>query len=182
MSRKPYILYIFVVFALLAAAYFAFGDSLVLGPLSGGDSEIENGAGTTNSTHETYQSSVFSFSYPKENTVSEFKEGEDGEIQTILVQKNGRGVQISVSAFDEDITITEARIKADIPDMIVKNSRPQSLGASASAQGLYFESIDDAGTPTREFWVIYNRELYQFRAYESEEKILKGIIESWKWN
>ena len=116
----------------------------------------------------------FSFNYPEGFGASGF---EDGEGETILVQKEGRGFQIYITAIGEDLEITEEKINQDIPDLKIKNAKAVEIGG---ATGLSFES-EDGGLETKEIWFVKGQNLYQITSYPEFSDMTEGVAESWEW-
>ncbi len=118
----------------------------------------------------------FSFAYPQDYTVGKFQE-ESGEV--VLIQKEGdRGVQIHISAFDESSSVlTPERIKQDVPDIVINNSKPINLGDKT--EGVYFQSQAGFG-PTHEFWFVYKGTLYQLSAPIASGELVETIVSSFE--
>ncbi len=70
----------------------------------------------------------FSFFYPENFSIGAFAD-EEGT-KTILVQNAEKtaGIQIFISAFDENITLTPERIKKDVPDIAMSDVKSISVG------------------------------------------------------
>lgn len=117
----------------------------------------------------------FKFDRPEGFGVSGF---EDGEGETILVQKDGKGFQIFLSVLDEELEVTAERIKQDIPDIVFENPKQIEIDG---APALYFESKDDAGLATQEIWFAKGQNLYQITSYPEFSSSLKEVTESWEW-
>lgn len=136
---------------------------------------------------ETYNSSKygFSFNYPTGYTETSFQSAQpDGSLsETIIVQdaKNLQGFQIVISEFDEDIDMTEARIKADIPSLAITN--PQEVTLGPTRKGLAFLSDNDAyGGASREVWFVFRGNLYQISTYASLDSLLQQVLNTWQFN
>lgn len=117
----------------------------------------------------------FSFSHPKEFSVSEFIE--NGADIILLKDAAAGGVfQVLVSSFDEPEPITKARILKDIPNMAIANDKIISLGGE---KALSFRSKDKSGSETFEIWFARNGNLYQISALPDFEEKLKEIVKKW---
>lgn len=132
----------------------------------------------------------FSFEYPKDFTVTKFKEGEEGD--TILVQKQGSkdGFQIFISSFDEPGPLTKERVKQDLPDLKMENPEQRVLKNGVPA--LIFFSEEASLGQTREIWFIHpvrnpdsngasNYYLYQVSTYKELDSLVAAIISTWKF-
>jgi len=121
----------------------------------------------------------FSFEYPKDFTVTKFKEGEEGD--TILVQKKGSkdGFQIFISPFDEPGPLTEERVKQDLPDLKMENPEQRVLKNNVPA--LIFFSEETSLGKTREIWFVYSDYLYQVSTYKELDSLVAAIISTWKF-
>lgn len=122
-----------------------------------------------------------SFSYPDGYAVREVG-GEEGG--TILIENpddSGRGIQISITPFtDTDTAITAERVQEDIPDMVVEDVQPVSLGVAG--QGAAFTSDNESfGGDSREVWFVVAGRLYQVSTYAAYDKVLQAIMGTWKF-
>jgi len=121
----------------------------------------------------------FSFEYPKDFTVTKFKEGEEGD--TILVQKKGSkdGFQVFISPFDEPGPLTEERVLQDLPDL--KMESPEQRLLKNGEPALIFFSEETSLGQTREIWFIHNGYLYQVSTYKELDSLVAAIISTWKF-
>lgn len=128
-----------------------------------------------NNTKEEYRSDKFGFTfeYPAGAEIAEIREG---ETFVILLTSNIQHpitsqLQIAITPFDEDIVLTEARIRADLPAMPMQDARPARLG---SAEGVRFTN------DTNELWAVWNGYLYQLKALEKDAALLETIAKGWE--
>ena len=123
----------------------------------------------------------FSFKYPKEFMVSEVPDANGGD--AILVQNTATniGVQILVTPFEgQDINVTEAVIRGDIPDM--QMSEAQEILIGDTRKGLAFVSDNESfGGKSREVWFVYGGNLYQISTYYELDGFLKGLFGTWEF-
>ena len=149
----------------------------------------------------------FSFFYPENFSVGAFSDAEN--TKTILVQnaENTAGIQIFISAFDENITLTPERIKKDVPDIAMSDVQTVSIGQSSPERSdlkagtprsdlvtaVSFKTGNAGADKSREVWFVYKSDLYQISAPQltspdlgdlkrSGEVLLDGIINTWKWS
>lgn len=123
-------------------------------------------------TNDTYK---FSLNMP-DMTVTSFDEGEG---KTILIHstKNNFSMQIYVSTFDEDLNITIARIKKDVPDLQMQE--PIEIKTDGVSTVAFFTT--DGGTKYRQIWFVHNGYLYQILAPADQDDTTAKVMESWKW-
>ena len=153
----------------------------------------------------------FSFKYPQDFSIGAFSDAEN--TKTILVQNAEKtaGIQIYISSFGENITLTPERIKKDVPDIAMSDVKSISVGqeqrsdlptaqAGLSVPALRsdlvtavsFQSGNVSTGKSREVWFVYKSDLYQISAPQltspdlgdlkrSGEVLLDGIINTWQW-
>ncbi len=120
----------------------------------------------------------FSFSYPGEGfNVSDFTDS-GGKIILVKNAASDNGFQIFIIAFDEPGVMTKERILRDIPDMAISGDEYVNIGGE---KALSFVSQDDLGGKTREIWLVRGGWLYRIKAYESFEKQMMEILDTWKF-
>lgn len=120
----------------------------------------------------------FSFSYPREYQAKSFSDIED--TKTVLVQSGDvkQGVQVFVSAFDEDITLTHERIKKEMPDLVILE--PKNLPVDG-VTGISFKSTNAFDTESYEMWLVRKGKFYQVSAPIVNKNLFDAIITTWKW-
>lgn len=136
-----------------------------------------------NSKEFSHPSGSFSFRYPDDMKAEILKENEDS-LEVILVQnaKDGKGFQVMISPFDEDIgnKLTEERIKQDVPDLLIKDA--QSILIGENGFGLAFLSDnEDFSKNSREVWFVFNGFLYQISTYAHLDPILQAVFSTWQF-
>jgi len=132
----------------------------------------------------THLSGAFSFEYPADLSVSSFGVAYDESGEIILVQDNkGKGgLQIIVSVFDEDVVLTEERIRRDIPDLVMLDVRVRTLGiGEKKVQAVVFTSTNSSMGKSSEAWFVYGGRLYQVSTPRDAEYLLDKILTSWKF-
>ncbi len=138
----------------------------------------------------THPDPYFSFNYPKTMNASSFEEAEG---ETVLLQSSPPGtggvpaagggggtlgMQIFISPFEEDITLTAERIKKDIPGIKMSGEKPVSVGNITAAS---FIGQDESLGQTYEVWLVYNKNLYQILSYAGQKDLVNKILETWSW-
>lgn len=121
----------------------------------------------------------FLFTYPRGYEARSFSDLED--TKTILVENHQtkQGVQVFVSAFDEDIILTPERIKQEMSDLVILE--PKNLLAG-DVTGVSFRSTNALDTESYEMWFIHNGRLYQISAPIVNKSLFKEMITTWHWN
>ena len=169
----------------------------------GGSIAISNDGGKIYSDNDY----SFSFKYPQDFSVGAFSDVEN--TKTILVQNAEKtaGIQIYISSFGEDITLTPQRIKKDVPDIAMSDVQTVSIGQSSPERSdlkagtprsdlvtaVSFKTGNAGADKSREVWFVYKSDLYQISAPQltspdlgdlkrSGEVLLDGIINTWKWS
>lgn len=130
-----------------------------------------------------YTNSVFGFSLdtPEGFTVGELPPDENGA-QAIVIQNDlGEGIQIYITPFPDDRRVlTEADIRADIPDMQIKSVEKVEIGPDHL--GVAFLSDNEAfGGDSREVWFVYKKNLYQISTYARLDSLLKAMFSTWSF-
>ena len=127
----------------------------------------------------------FSFKYPAAAIISSDSD-DAGEAVIVQDQSGDLGFQIYITSFnDPDPTITEERLKQDIPDMIISQARTAIIGNDS--QGLVFIS-EDNGEKKREVWFVSPGQegkspwLFQITSPLESADFLKEILGNWEWN
>ena len=160
-------------------------------PLLKSDFNSSNSSRQAPSGSKTYEDLDygFSFFYPQDFSVGAFS-GEENT-KTVLVQDENKktGVQVYISSFGEDITLTPERIKKDAPDVLMNDVKTVSLDGVNTVS---FGSVNSSGQ-SREVWFVHKSNLYQISTPQTQRSDLKNsprsdldplddIIKSWQWN
>ena len=126
----------------------------------------------------------FSFVYPASLTVSSFGSVYDAAGETILLQSDGgkKGLQILVTTFDEDITLSAARIHHDISDLTMSEVSTRTIGTGEkTAQAVVFTSTNSFMGKSLEAWFVREKRLYQVSAPVEAQGLFNSIIISWEF-
>ncbi|MEK7116547.1 MAG: hypothetical protein AAB837_00070 [Patescibacteria group bacterium] len=145
---------------------------LILGLAGTGYFLAKNNKTTQNIKEQKYshENPAFSFSYTGDYKISSIAD-ESGE--AILVQSEEFQMQIYTAPFDEDIVLTEERIKQDVPDMAMENTNVFSLD---DVNGVVFESEG-----MQNVWVVNDGFLYQISTYLNQKEEMQKILDKWEW-
>lgn len=132
-------------------------------------------AQTATYQHPTYG---FSLTYPSELIVQEFDEV-GGE--TIVFQKpqEQKGFQLYITPY-ADTTISESRIKNDIPSGIIRE--PTEVLLAGDIRGLLFWSEVPVIGESRELWFVHDGYLYQVTTYAPLDAWLADIMSTFRFN
>lgn len=144
--------------------------------------EIKKVNATTNTfIHKGYN---FTLNYPSNMTASNFREGGGEQIQF-----QGEGAdwfQIFVTVWDEPGDITVARIKQDIPDIVITTPQKAIIGPrqkeGVGPHALIFFSKDSGLGETREVWFVSGGYLYQVTSRKSFDLKLGQILSTLSFN
>lgn len=148
------------------------------------DEQVLASASSSEMSIYTHPSNAFSFEYPADLSVSSFGVAYDESGETILVQDNkGKsGVQVIISSFDEDIVLTEERIRRDIPDLAMLDVHTRTLGVGEKkVEAVVFTSTNSSVGKSSEAWFVHGGQLYQVSAPRDAEYLLGSILTSWKF-
>lgn len=152
-------------------SYFAFSTS---SPSSFDSNNSGSFSGSQSYTNNQYG---FSVNIPKGTEAKSFEEGEG---DTILIQSHDTksfSMQIHISPFDEDVSLTAARIHKDVPDLKMQELIEIDTGGVATVA--FFST--DGGTKYREIWFVYTGNLYQIIAPANQDDATGKVMESWVW-
>lgn len=141
-----------------------------------------NSLGNTNSETALFdkENYNFTFNYPKDFLVTEtISEEGTNKILVESSKKKNQGFEISILPFDEPGPLTEARIKQDLPDMLMENVKETQI--SQNIQAISFNGFDESTGKTFEVWFIYNGNLYQFLSYSDFAEQMKKTLETLKF-
>ncbi|OGZ46045.1 MAG: hypothetical protein A3J54_03645 [Candidatus Ryanbacteria bacterium RIFCSPHIGHO2_02_FULL_45_13b] len=139
----------------------------------------------------TNQQFLFSIEYPK-NLLANIVP-EEGDAVTIVFQEDEPvqkppqekiGFQIFATPFGVEETLTEDRIKQDLPSARIEGAQPIILNPEApqdeEVQALLFSSEDAVLGKTIEVWFVQNKYLYEITALAHMEELLPKILSSWR--
>jgi uncharacterized protein YxeA len=125
---------------------------------------------------EVYINTTYNFSTPLYDGMTATSFTEAGG-DTALLKSETDEMQIRITPFDEDIILTEERIKIDIPDIKMENPETISIGG---IDGVTFIS-DNNGLKYREVWFVHGGYLYQTLSRTSGDAVTYKIMDGWKW-
>lgn len=125
----------------------------------------------------------FSFKYPKEYTISSFGNFYDSNGETILLQNEdkSRGLQVLITPFDEDTSLTLNRIKKDLPSLSVLEGVETEIGSDGKKVAVVtFKSTNNLSNgKSLEAWFIYRNNLYQVSSLEASKELFDELIKTW---
>lgn len=148
--------------------------------LGAGQSVAVASPDTKKYTHSTIG---FSFIYPVSLTISSFGSVYDASGETVLLQDKGKnGIQVLITPFNEDITLTASRIHKDIPSIEMTEVKTLTVGGSNSnVQAVAFKSNNSLMGKSREVWFVKDKRLYQISASIEIGEAFDKLISSWKF-
>lgn len=133
---------------------------------------------------------LFRFLYPPDFTVTEI---DDESGYTILAQNSAKkaAFQIFLNPFDlsteasakagESWVLTPARIKKDLPNMIIENPQPVLIGADKNIPALIFFSQDQTLGRTREIWFVGNGHLFQVETFADQDSLIGPVMDTFQF-
>lgn len=132
---------------------------------------------------QTYSDSTyrFSFKHPQGFTVTQLS-GTGGDETILLIQSSDKkvGIQAVISPYGEDVDITAALIRAQLPNIKIDDAQTVEVGASRL--GVAFMSDSQAfGGKSREVWFVWNKNLYQISTYAEYDEFLKKMFSTWQF-
>lgn len=133
---------------------------------------------------------MFNFLYPPDFTIDEI---DDERGLTILAQNSAKkaAFQIFLNPFDEPAfvetsagkarTLTPARIKKDLPNMVIENPQQVLIGANKNTPALIFFSQDQTLGKTREIWFVGNGHLFQVETFADQDSLIGPVMDTWQF-
>ncbi len=135
---------------------------------------------------KAYANSAYKFSLkmPDAFEAADVQSDEVGGDTVLLQDKQGNGIQIAITPFEEDkgegYVLTQEKIHAEVPDLKITDVQPVEVGAHYT--GLAFKSDNAAfGSASREVWFVFRGNLYQISTYERLDDLLKQIFATWQF-
>jgi hypothetical protein len=135
---------------------------------------------------ETYTHAApgFSFRYPGAFRAHEIPQADDSTL--LLVEdptRERQGFQVFSMPYDEQGSITEARIHADVPNKVIEDVHPVQADG---VEGLAFTSDDDTHNQGLgrlfEVWTVHDGVLYQLATYPELAGELQQVVSTWTFH
>lgn len=126
-----------------------------------------------------YQNATYKFSLkmPMDFTAREI--GSTDSKTVLLEGKDGQGIQILISPFDDIKEITAEMIHTDIPDLKIIDSQIIEVEGH---KGISFQSDNQSfAGASAEIWFVFRGNLYQISTYKHMENVLQDVFASWKF-
>ena len=119
---------------------------------------------------------LFSFNYPPEYNLSVVDEGEE---KTILIQKEGNGMQLYIAPYS-GAEVTTALIKKEIKDVSLKNLTDVNMPRGGRAATFFYKdaSLGDVWN----VWFSREKHIYQLTAEANHETAIKMFVETFEMN
>ncbi len=120
----------------------------------------------------------FLFRHPASMRITEF--AESGGDMVVLESSGSESMQIFIVPWDEGgEMMTPARIRRDLPDLVIRN--PQVIELEGGGRALIFEGAKDGVGATREVWIIAGGFLYQIAAPIAFDRELSWVMATWRF-
>ncbi len=114
----------------------------------------------------------FGFSYPGDYTSSVIN---DGDIKTILIQKDGKGMQLYVAPYDGAV-VSSLLIKREIKDVKVENLKDIESPNGIKATTFYYNDSSLGGVWN--VWFSRDKKIFQLVAQADHEEAIKMFVET----
>ena len=118
----------------------------------------------------------FSFNYPGNYQISNLA---DDQGETILLQDNGKGAQIYISDFVSKEEFNSAMVRRELGQDKLNNLKDIAMPGGFNA--VSFSGQDKALGEVWDVWFVKNGKLYQITSQPGQEKLLKSLVESLKF-
>lgn len=119
----------------------------------------------------------FSFDYPSSHTLSIV---EDGFGESVLIQKDGKGMQLYVGEFEPNIKVDSALVARDLVGEKIESLLDIEL-PKAKIPAVSFASESTSAGKVWDVWFSHSGYLYQVTCEEGEEELLKMFVESFSF-
>jgi hypothetical protein len=180
----PYILIIIILAIVGLVAYKSYSSNR--SNKSNGANE-PNGSNKTNQTNNSNGSSAstdllsythpdlgFTISYPGNYKITDLA---DDQGETILLQDNGKGAQVYISDFAGK-DFNSALVRSELGE---KLNNLKDIVMPGGFNAVSFSGQDKALGEVWDVWFVQNGKLYQITSEPGQEKLLKSLVESFKF-
>lgn len=181
MKKLPYILIALIIIA--AAGGFGYW-SYKFYPVR---NEISNGANSTSQPNTTKDANQalsythpdlnFSFKYPGNYKLANLA---DDQGETILLQDNGKGAQIYISEFTADADFNSALVRQSLSNEKLENLKDIQMPNGFNA--VSFSGKDASLGEVWDVWFAHSGKLYQITGQPGHDRLLKSLVESFKFD
>ena len=125
-----------------------------------------------------HKNPLFSFLYPKNFEISEFKEKE-GETIVFQGKEKGEGFQIFISEPKEKTGISKQAIASEFPELNASEIQEAITGNNMKV--FIFFSNDLVMGKMREVWFTRGEYFFQITSYASFDEKLSAIMSTWQF-
>jgi len=167
-------------FIIIVAGVVALGSAVFVGFRHASDVRGESEPAALSEVY-THTEPGFSFRYPRAFRVNEIPQEEGNAL--VLVEDPTRarqGFQVFSMPYDEEGPLTEARIRADLPNKVMEDVHPVQVDG---VEALAFTSDDDTHNQGLgrlfEVWTVHHGVLYQLATYPDLASVLQQVLETW---
>lgn len=157
--------------ALSAAPRKAFHQALRTAEAANPDEVIDYYSTTQAYTSYTHPSDGLSFIYQSDFSLQVFAD-EGGEVILATNPVYGMGFQIFIQPWNEPWPLTEARIRRDLPDVVMEDVLATELFHDPQTAMIRFSSRDPGIGELREAWFVRQGFLYQITFHAPSAEIL----------
>jgi len=179
---KKYLPYIIIVLVLAGAVVFylsyksnstdkSYSSNMI------NTSDTSNQPKSTEPLSYTHPDLGFTISYPGNYNISNLA---DDQGETILLQDNGKGAQIYISDFSATEEFNSALVRRELAQEKLENLKDIVMPAG-NFNAVSFSGKDPSLGEVWDVWFVQNGTLYQITSQPGQEKLLKSLVESFKF-
>lgn len=177
----PYILIIIILAVVGLVAYRSYLSNRSNTSYEPNQSNGTNQANKSNGTNAptdllsyTHPELGFGFNYPGNYEISDLA---DDQGETILLQNNGKGAQVYISDFAGQ-DFNSALVRSELGE---KLNNLKDIVMPGGFNAVSFSGQDKALGEVWDVWFVQNGKLYQITSQPGHEKLLKSLVESFKF-
>lgn len=105
---------------------------------------------------------------------------EDQMGETLLLQNNGSGIQIFITDWDPKNVLNSVLVKKELGSSGEQISGLEDVGMPAGFKAVKFLTQTNSGE-TLDVWFTNESTLYQITVLDGHEKLLKKLVDTWKF-
>lgn len=185
---KKYFPYIFLVLVLVGVGVIYLINKNSPNGLFNGNKDANSQNGTTNEAQNnkplsdpnqilsyTHPDLGFTISYPGNYVISNLA---DDQGETVLLQNNGKGAQIYISDFSGN-DFNSGVVRQNLSGEKLENLKDIVMPGGFTA--VSFSGKDPSLGEVWDVWFVQNDKLYQITSQPGQDKLLKSLVESFKF-
>lgn len=174
---------VFIVIVVVGSMYFIFsksGDVPFSPDAPKSTDSVTVASPVEKSLTEDYVNSTYKFSFKMPEDFSARESGSPEQKIILLENKQGEGIQILVSPFEDIKIVTAEMMRRDLPDL--KISDVKTVDIKDGYKGISFKSDNQSfAGASEEIWFVFRGNLYQISTFEKFGNVLKNMFATWKF-